>query len=81
MEKIIFFLALIPPITILIVIISYIVYSIWYRKNYKTTEQTSEYDKGWNKCWDCKKVESEMYFYNHLFGKVYRCSNCAKCKQ
>ena len=72
------YLAFIPPITIAVLIVSFSIYSAWYDKNYRTHESTPEHDKGWDKCWDCKKVESTMYFYHNFFGRVYRCLQCSK---
>jgi hypothetical protein len=80
MKETIALLAFIPPIIILIVIVSAISYSIWYRKNYKTKDQTIEHDKDWDKCWDCKKAEPTMYFDYNLFGRIYRCLKCSKVK-
>lgn len=76
--KSIFYLAIIPPIILFLFIVIGIVYNIWYRKNYITKDQTSTHDKGWHKCWDCKLVESTMYFYNTIHGRIYKCEKCSK---
>ena len=78
MDKTIIFLAFIPPMILLIVIIVSILYSIWYRRNYKTNTQTDKHDIGWDKCWECKKVESTMYYSHNFFGRIYKCSDCLK---
>ena len=44
--------------------------SIWYRKNYM--------DGVNHKCWDCKKVEMDIYYTNTFFGRIYRCLECSK---
>lgn len=74
MEATIFHLALIPPILIILFIVITIIYLMWYRKNYITKESTDKYDKGWHKCWQCKNVESTMYFIETIHGRIYKCS-------
>ncbi len=72
-ETAVLILACIPPTILLLTLISVIVYNIWYSKNYKDKN-------GWHKCWDCKKVESEIYFTNTIHGRIYKCLNCSKCE-
>lgn len=73
------YLIYIFPIVILLWIIAEIFFHYWYRKNYLTKESTDKYDNGWHKCWNCKTVESTMYFtYNSLSRRIYKCSKCSK---
>jgi predicted membrane protein len=61
----------------LIIVLYPIFYYLWYKKNYMTKEQTNLYNKGWHKCINCKKAENTMYYTNHFFGRLYKCSECA----
>ena len=72
------YLVLIPPACLLNIFFWFLIWELWYRKNYMTHESTPEHDKDWHRCWDCKKVESTMYFYNGIFGRVYRCLKCSQ---
>lgn len=78
MKEAIGYLAFIPPIMILLVIIVTIIYNAWYRKNYITTDATDKYARGWHKCWKCKCCESEMYFTQTIHGRIYKCLKCTK---
>lgn len=78
MKELIGYLAFIPPIIILLVIIATIIYTAWYRKNYITHDATDKYAKDWHKCWNCKTCEPTMYFTETLHGRIYKCSKCTK---
>jgi hypothetical protein len=71
------YLAFIPPIMILLVIIVTIIYNAWYRKHY-ITDATDKYAKGWHKCWKCKISESTMYYTETIHGRIYKCLECSK---
>jgi len=78
MKETIAYLAFIPPIMILLVIIVTIIYNAWYRKHYITKDATGKYAKGWHKCWKCKVSESEMYYTETIHGRIYKCLECSK---
>lgn len=78
MTGLIFFAIKLYLIILTLIIILYpISYYLWYKKKYLTKEQTTTYNKGWHKCINCKKVENTMYYTNYLFGRLYKCSECA----
>ena len=64
-------------IFIFISVIGYILFLVWYNKNYITKESNKTHDKGWNKCWNCKKVEPTMFFTDTFFGRIYKCKECS----
>lgn len=47
-----------------------IAWNFYCQKHFKT-------EKGWDKCVDCGKAESTMFYYDTLLGRFYRCNNCA----
>jgi hypothetical protein len=46
-----------------------LLWNIWYKKHYT--------DGVAHKCWDCKKIEWQMYYTRTLFGRVHRCLECS----
>jgi acetyl-CoA carboxylase beta subunit len=71
-------LFILSPFILILILTS--AYSIWYNRNYITHESTKNYPSGWHKCWNCKKVESTIYFRDTLHGRVYYCFQCSKSK-
>jgi len=72
------FFAFAFPLILIVFVVYNILLRIWYRRNYMT--YTGQFPPYWHKCWDCKKVEGNM-FYSYTFwaGKIFRCSECS-CK-
>lgn len=72
-------IAMIPAAILVFLVLLHILYRAWYNKNYKTHYRSNEHDVGWDKCWSCKKAESEMYVaFDGIFGYIYKCRECSK---
>jgi hypothetical protein len=56
----------------------FIYFKLWYADNYITKESTDKYPKGWHKCFWCKGVESTIFFYDTIFGRIYKCEKCSE---
>jgi hypothetical protein len=70
--------ACLAAIILHLMILAFVVYTLWYRANYITKHATKKHGAGWHKCWTCKSAESEMYWSDGAIIRTYKCLKCSK---